>query len=451
MSDRKAGSNDTNPNPTFVGTTINNLTFYKNRLGILSQVNLILTENGSFFNFFATTVTQTLDSDPIDIASSGTNVNTLRHAITFNQTLLLFSDTDQFVLESSGDSPTPTTAVLNKTSSFDVEPNAGPVAAGKFIYFTQSRGNNTAVREYFADNDTLTNDSLNVSVAVENLIPKNVFKTLANSTEDTLMFMSSETPDFLYIYKYFFDNNSKVQSAWSKWQFNNLVLLGGLSDESVSYFIANDIDARAKLFKIDLRNIEDLNLDFSVSLDHKARLTSGSYDSTTNKTTFTVPYNYKADLYVVDAVTGVQCNIDNYSLTDLVIEGNHTSILIGCKFDSSYKLSPQYIREEGANGSTRSITSGRYQLRTISFDYEDTNYFTVEVDAVNRDTVTYEFSGNVIGVSTIETPNLTGGTYSVPIQSENTAVDVTVKSDSYLPVKLISAEVEGFYHRRSRR
>lgn len=450
-SDRNAGSEETNPNPTFVGLTVNNLTFYKNRLGILSGENLILTGNGDFFNFFATTVTQTLDTDPIDIAASGTNVNTLRHAISFNQTLLLFSDTDQFVLESSGDSPTPTSAVLNKTSAFDVEPNSTPVSAGKFVYFTQSRGNNTAVREYYADNDTLTNDSLNISIAVENLIPKNVFKTLANSTEDTLMFMSSETPDYLYIYKYFFDNNAKVQSAWSKWQFNNLTMLGGLSDESVSYFIANDIDARAKLFSIDLRNIEETNLDFSVSLDHKARLTSGSYNSTTDKTTFTVPYNYKSDLYVVDAVTGVQCEIASYSLTDLVIEGNHTSIIIGCKFDSSYKLSPQFVREQGANGSTISITSGRYQLRTISFDYEDTNYFTVEVDSVNRGTSTYEFSGNVIGVSSIETPNLTSGSFLVPIQSENTAVDITVKSDSYLPLKLTSAEVEGFYHRRSAR
>ena len=28
---------DTNPNPSFVGKKINNLTFYKNRLGILSR------------------------------------------------------------------------------------------------------------------------------------------------------------------------------------------------------------------------------------------------------------------------------------------------------------------------------------------------------------------------------------------------------------------------------
>ena len=42
-----------------------------------------------------------------------------------------------------------------------------PVSAGKFAYFAQARNNNTAIREYFADDDTLTNDGLDITVSVQ--------------------------------------------------------------------------------------------------------------------------------------------------------------------------------------------------------------------------------------------------------------------------------------------
>jgi hypothetical protein len=68
--DRDAGDSITNPDPSFVGQKIQNLTFYKNRLGILAGENLILSGNADFFNFFATTVTQVLDTDIIEISIS---------------------------------------------------------------------------------------------------------------------------------------------------------------------------------------------------------------------------------------------------------------------------------------------------------------------------------------------------------------------------------------------
>jgi len=145
---RVSGDETTNPNPSFIGTAISNLTFYKNRLGLLAGENLIFTENGGFFNFFSTTVTQVLDTDPIDIAASGTQVNTLKNSVAFNETLLLFSDTQQFKLDTAGDTITPTTAILNAVSTFEHDDQVQPIAAGRFAYFAQPRNNNKAIREY---------------------------------------------------------------------------------------------------------------------------------------------------------------------------------------------------------------------------------------------------------------------------------------------------------------
>ena len=183
--DRTCGDSDTNANPSFVGKKINGLTFYKNRLGIMSGENLVLTENASFFNYFQTTTTQVLDTDPIDIAASGTQVNTLKNSVGFNESLLLFSDTAQYKLDSAGDTISPTTAILNEVSSFEHDDAVQPVSAGKFAYFAQARNNNTAIREYFADDDTLTNDGLDITVSVQSLIPTNCYQLVSNTTEDT--------------------------------------------------------------------------------------------------------------------------------------------------------------------------------------------------------------------------------------------------------------------------
>ena len=325
--DRSCGnSTDTNPDPSFVGKTIQNLTFYKNRLGILSGENLILAENASYFNFFATTVTQVLDTDPIDIAASGTQVNTLKNSVGFNETLLLFSDTAQYKLDHAGDTISPTTAILNEVSSFEHDDNVRPVAAGKFAYFAQARTNNTAIREYYSDDDTLTNDGLDISVSVQTLIPTNAYQIISNTVEDCLAILCSDTADAqvvpysagsdvtatnadtMYIYKYFFDGGEKVQTAWSKWEFTGVKILGGFSIESNIYLFTAE-GQTTKLFKVDLRNLKDATLGFGIYLDKMVSVT-GTYSSGTGLTTLTSPYGAKTGLMAVDKTDGT-----DYALT----------------------------------------------------------------------------------------------------------------------------------------
>ena len=51
------------------------------------------------------------------------------------------------------------------------------------------------MREYFADDDTVTNDGLDIKVSVQTLIPTNAFQLVSNTTEDTLVGLTSDTED----------------------------------------------------------------------------------------------------------------------------------------------------------------------------------------------------------------------------------------------------------------
>ena len=464
--DRKCGDIDSNPNPSFVGKKINNLTFYKNRLGILSGENLIFTENASFFNYFATTSTQVLDTDPIDIAASGTQVNTLKNSVGFNESLLLFSDTAQYKLASSGESISPTTAILNEVSAFEHDDKVTPVSAGKFAYFAQARTNNTAIREYFADDDTLTNDGMDITVSVGNLIPTNCYQIISNTTEDTLIFLTSDglddvtapyggtvsttNADTMYIYKYFFDGGQKVQNAWSKWEFTGLKIIGAMSLESFVYVLASE-GSDTKLFKMDLRNLKDTAIGHGVYIDLKTSVT-GTHSTSTGLTTFTAPYGAKTNLLAVDRTNGNNHKATNTVGATYTIVGNHPQLYIGVPYESKYRLSTQYVRENTGRGLV-AVTSGRYQIRNMLFNFENSGYFQVEVTPNNRTKSTTIMNGYVIGAATAKVglPAIATGTIRVPVQAENTEFILDITSASHLPLYIAGAEVEGYYHNRARR
>ena len=63
------------------------------------------------------------------------------------------------------------------------------------------------------------------------------------------------------------------------------------------------------------------------------------------------------------------------------------------------------------------------------------------------------FTGTIINSSTavIGQPNIESGTFNIPIQARNTDFTCAITSDSHLPCHFVSAEIEGFYFRRSRR
>ena len=90
--DRVAGDLETAPDPSFIGERLNDMSFHKNRLSFLAGENIVLSELGEFFNYYATTATDLLDTDMIDLAAPTNEVNILQNFVPFNENLMIFSD-----------------------------------------------------------------------------------------------------------------------------------------------------------------------------------------------------------------------------------------------------------------------------------------------------------------------------------------------------------------------
>lgn len=218
--DRLVGDLASIPFPSFVGKKMNDMFFFRNRLGFLADENIIFSRAGDFFNFFPETATAVLDSDPIDVSISHTKISILNHAVPFDKSLLIFSNTTQFQVE-SGDALTPKAIQIHQTTEFECSPKVRPVAAGPNVYFASEKQNNSDILEYFAQEYIASNDADNITAHCPAYLPKNIVKIAAASNQDLLFLLSSDERNAIYVYKYYWKGDEKVQSSWSKWTFGD--------------------------------------------------------------------------------------------------------------------------------------------------------------------------------------------------------------------------------------
>jgi len=217
--DRKCGDDDTNPFPSFVGNKINGVFFHRNRLGFLSDENVIFSEASSYFNFFRVTVRSLLDSAPIDVAVSQNEVSLLKAAVPAQDNLILFSDLTQFTL-SADQLLTPSEIVIDQSTKYECDLTSTPVGAGTSVFFTTKSGDYSGVREFFTKDDSENKDAPSITSHVPEYLNGTVRQMVASSNEDMLVCLTEADKKECYVYKWYTSAQERIQSSWSKWVFS---------------------------------------------------------------------------------------------------------------------------------------------------------------------------------------------------------------------------------------
>ena len=450
---RGAGDDNTNPFPSFVGKRIRDLFFFKNRLGILTDSNIIFSEADEYFNFFRTTTQQLLDSAVIDVGLSHTKVAILEHAVPFQEKLMLFSQGSQFVLRGA-DVLSPRTVAISPVTEYDLSDGIQPVALGNYIYFPFKRKDFEGVYEYFVDNNTETFNAEEITQQVPKYITSDVNRIVGSQSENTIVIGTSKDPKTLFIYKYFWSNKEKVQSAWMKFTFERDVRGFDFIDSDL-HLITADTDG-LHLEKLTLEDgITDTDLDYTLYLDSKvdgADLTT-SYDAA-SKTTTISGFPYDPTDVAIYTKNGHNTPFTRTSSSAGTVSGDLTStpFFAGKPYNMLYRFSNQTLKQPTERGG-RSASDYAYQtIRNGSIDYADTGHFTVEVTPKYRDTYSYAFNPDIVGANlTLNQFTPQNGHFRFPVQAQPNEATIEVKSDSALPVKLLGAEFESMFIPRSRR
>lgn len=214
--ERLVGDETTSSEPSFIGKTIKSIFFFKNRLCFVSDENIIMSEVGSYYNFFPTTVTDVLDSDPIDVSVDSNNVSLINHAVPFDNRVILLSSTSQFSL-SADKVLSPNDVSIMSTTNYSSSSVVSPIGVGSSLFFLSTTLKGTSLMEYYVNNSQENTVALDVSGHTPEYIPNSIVNMVGNTNQNIIILLSNETPDTLYVYKYYNNGNDRIQTAWSKW------------------------------------------------------------------------------------------------------------------------------------------------------------------------------------------------------------------------------------------
>ena len=441
---RQAGDLISNPPPSFVNKNINNMMFFKNRLGFLTNDSVVFSEAGHYFNFYRNTVSTLLDSAPIDVSVASTRVTKLTAAVGFQENLLIFGDNAQFVMK-GGELLTPKTVSITPVTNFSFDTEVAPIVLGSYVYFPFTRGSYTGMREYTVNANTDTYDSSEITEHVPAYIPKNIVDIAGTTAENSLALLSGDEKGSLYIYNYFWNNNQKVLSAWSKFTVEGEIRGIEFIESSLYVIITNNGET----------NLVEMPLESGLSdaAGYVTHLDMRVDDTVSNGgTTITLPYTPEDNSVEVYTKDGLKLNCTNsgstVTLTQAVV-GN-TDVWVGLPYTMTYTFSEQLFKAKAGNGTSPS-NAAKMRIRNGSLYYDATAYFKVKVTPKARDTYENVFTPDVVGSSTIGQLSLDSGFYRFPVFTKPQDTVITIENESALPSTFQSAEFESFVHTRSNR
>jgi hypothetical protein len=462
---RTVGDDAGTPMPSFIGFPINFIFFNRNRLGFLSGENVIMSKAGQYFQFWPDTATQVLDSDPIDESVNDVRVSTLYSVATYQNSLILFSDQEQFVMTASG-VLSPRTVEMLPATAFENLSNVVPISTGRVVYFAIPRGSFAGVREFTTLPVNNQLDADEITAQVPQYIPQGVYRLAAASNDDTLAVLTDGDPSAVYVYKWFYNGTEKMQSAWSRWVYAPTDKVMDVAFINMDAYITTQRPDGVYLdvIHLDLGYQDGGPFTFQINLDRLALL-NGTFNAGTNTTTWTLPYAETNPMQVVLGQSWTNPNIAGAVLTTLqptsttiTAIGNWTkgTVYAGRKYTFRFRFSRQFPKEyvKGAGFMTvASNQEGRLQLNHMQVTYELSSYFRAEVTPYARPMNTYAYTGNILGdaATIIGAPSLDSGVFRFPVLTNAATAQIDLVNDTYMPSTLQSAEWEGRWYTRSQR
>jgi len=215
--DRLVGDDLTNPQPSFIGKKIEQSFFHNNRLGFLSQDNVIMSQSSQFYNFFHITARTISDADPIDISCSSIRPASLHSVLPTTQGLILFSKNQQFILFADNGILTPSTSLIRSISNLEMDTEVDPIDVGTHFNFISKTPGYTRVFAMQTRGQNENPDTLDIGRIVNEWIPANI-DTLISSPQNQFLAMSSQSSKKVYFYRTYSNGEEDLFQAWFNWE-----------------------------------------------------------------------------------------------------------------------------------------------------------------------------------------------------------------------------------------
>lgn len=456
--ERQVGDQDLSPYPSVVGEILEDMFFFRDRLGFTAGQKVVMSEVGRFFNLYRTTVLSLPDSDPIDITVPSKAVVRIHRAVPLERRLILFADDTQFAL--AGDPIlTPQTVQVAEASRCLADSDSDPVADAEGLFFSSSRNEFGGVRRLFPQ-ETIEGHFLSedTTVAVPQFVAGTVLQMATIDPEGLLICLAADDRRALYLYKTLRIGDQRLQSSWFRYDLGENALIQGFGVVGNTLHLLVHRNIAAYLERTTIQSaLVDEGADYLTHYDRRVTLTGGAYSNITGRTTWTVPYQYDSDEVhsaTVKSTTGVdggdvhplQHESDTLEETVFSAQGDHSAetLWAGQEFETRYEFSKLYLKSDAPAGGQALRTGGRLQLLHGSLIYERTAALSVEVTPRHRTTrvASAPFSGMAISEALIGSLSLPAGEFRFPIMSADAKVEIVATGPLPMAIQAAAFEVD---------
>ncbi|MGX9389623.1 phage nozzle protein [Nitrobacteraceae bacterium UC4449_H16] len=444
---RNVGTEVSNPDPSFVGNTINDVASFQGRCVFLSGSNVIMSRTNRSTNFWQGSASALAETDPIDINSTVESSQMLA-AVQHNKDLAVFTPKAQFTVYGRN-ALTPQNASLVLTTRFESELQAHPVGAGRNVFFAANFGRFTDVREFFAEDASDSNDSRPVTQHVNKYLLGKARLLTSSANYQMLMVHTDASQTDAYVYQYIWNDEKKIQSAWSTWKFDNDIV-HSFFDEDVLYLVQRLGNEHYLLrMPLDVQDSDDVG--YPVFVDQR-------FDVLDCYQSFELPYNYLADIDKLVCVQGSNCPTPGLTVAIDSIVGSVVTLkknmlggdlVIGTRFMSRYIPTPPSVKDQ--NGVT--VSTSKLRARAFLVSLSETGEIKGRVRSKYGDGPEIKFNARIVGDvdNIIGVQPLSDGRFTMPFRYNVNDADIELYSDSHLPMTLSDIEYVGQYSKRGQR
>ena len=455
---RTVGDEDTAPSPSFVGERITGISFFKNRLILMSQENIVCSQAGSFLDFYPSTVITVVDSDPIDLSAGSKIRIEFRYAIQQPTGLLVFADSAQYILQTRTEAFAPSTAELNSLSSFSHSGKLKPLDLGTTLVLAEQNAKSIVINEL-----TISLDNTPLRRELTKLIPSYIptgITTITNTLSASLFGLTSiQEPNTIYLFRYYTQDQDRLVASWFKWTFPGNLRMIEFSEDTV--YIAMECDNETVLCHMNLLTetpggailFEDEYVDLRMDLfDYNPTV---SYDAGSDETR--IYFKEGADIAsaqpclvtIGDTESSYVQYLDmEYDGSDyyVAVPDDQTSeqFALGYQFTSEARLPSFYVKKDKISDEFNVPTIHRVRL----YSHESGPFeATLNVPGRNEFSVTLPQLTSNLSLAN-QAPMLRNAENIIPIMAKGTDVDLRIICNAPFPLALVNLTWEGTYNNK---
>jgi len=413
--DRKVGDDLTNNHPSFVGKTIKKTFWHDDRLGFISEDNVILSRAKEPYELYALSARTHTVADPIDVNCASTRPTKLHAVKPARQGLILFSKSQQFIIYADEGPLTPQTTKIRPVSNMEMSDTIDPIDIGTHFNFISKTPNFVRVfamqpkglgeSPHIYDIGRIVNEWITIDV-----------DTLVASIQNDFIAMSSQASNEIYFYRTYSDGEKLLMESWFKWSLPGTVQAMALDQDDMycvtkqgnQYTLSNANLTQSPEVAI-ITNAQGQKI--NPCMDLYAQASSVAYDSANDFSKCYLPYANLTDEKNVLIVSGTTAagtfNNSGFTITpETGTDGTGTyfkvpgqnltsvasNVYVGYAYNFDMTL-PQVYYQLDQEGRTRDFTAS-LTISRLKFDVGLSGVLGFKLNATGRFAGKREYTGD---------------------------------------------------------